>query len=162
MGHAFERRGEEGEDAVENYIGGEAEEVVVVPPINFAAVEAGVFRSGFPEAANFRFLESLQLRAVVYLCPEPYSKENMEFLEAKGIRLFQFGIESYKISEITRFSSIVKEERYIYPNPVFDEYQLFAAAKARVSDQRFMERFDVGSLKHPSPPFGSLKTPLSV
>lgn len=31
---------------------------------------------------------------------------------------------------------------------VFDEYQRFAAAKARVSDQRFMERFDTSSLKH--------------
>ncbi|KAK1309646.1 putative tyrosine-protein phosphatase [Acorus calamus] len=31
---------------------------------------------------------------------------------------------------------------------IFDEYQRFAAAKARVSDQRFMELFDVSSLKH--------------
>nr|POF08830.1 putative tyrosine-protein phosphatase [Quercus suber] len=31
---------------------------------------------------------------------------------------------------------------------VFDGYQRFAAAKARVTDQRFMELFDVSSLKH--------------
>jgi len=31
---------------------------------------------------------------------------------------------------------------------IFDEYQRFAAAKARVSDQRFMELFDVSTLKH--------------
>uniref|UniRef100_J3MC86 Tyrosine specific protein phosphatases domain-containing protein n=1 Tax=Oryza brachyantha TaxID=4533 RepID=J3MC86_ORYBR len=31
---------------------------------------------------------------------------------------------------------------------VFDEYQRFAAAKARSTDQRFMELFDVSSLKH--------------
>ena len=31
---------------------------------------------------------------------------------------------------------------------VFDEYQRFAAAKARVSDLRFIELFDVSSLKH--------------
>lgn len=30
---------------------------------------------------------------------------------------------------------------------IFDEYQRFAAAKARVSDQRFMELFDASSLK---------------
>ena len=30
---------------------------------------------------------------------------------------------------------------------IFDEYQRFAAAKARVSDQRFMELFDVSSFK---------------
>ena len=31
---------------------------------------------------------------------------------------------------------------------VFDEYQRFAAAKARISDQRFMELFDISDLKH--------------
>ncbi|XP_047337164.1 tyrosine-protein phosphatase DSP1-like [Impatiens glandulifera] len=30
---------------------------------------------------------------------------------------------------------------------VFDEYQRFAAAKARVSDQRFIELFDVSTFK---------------
>jgi tyrosine-protein phosphatase SIW14 len=31
---------------------------------------------------------------------------------------------------------------------IFDEYQRFAAAKARISDQRFMELFDISNLKH--------------
>ncbi|RRT33220.1 hypothetical protein B296_00048326 [Ensete ventricosum] len=31
---------------------------------------------------------------------------------------------------------------------VFDEYQQFAAAKARVSDQRLIELFDTSSFKH--------------
>ncbi|XP_050909593.1 tyrosine-protein phosphatase DSP3 [Lathyrus oleraceus] len=29
----------------------------------------------------------------VYLCPEPYPEENLEFLKSQNIRLFQFGIE---------------------------------------------------------------------
>ncbi|KAF3552587.1 hypothetical protein DY000_02003541, partial [Brassica cretica] len=28
-----------------------------------------------------------------YLCPEPYPEENLKFLEANNIKLFQFGIE---------------------------------------------------------------------
>lgn len=40
---------------------------------------------------------------------------------------------------------------------VFDEYQRFAAAKARVADQRFMEMFDVSSLKHLPMPFSCSK-----
>lgn len=40
---------------------------------------------------------------------------------------------------------------------VFDEYQRFAAAKARVSDQRFMELFDISSLKHLPMSFSCLK-----
>lgn len=31
---------------------------------------------------------------------------------------------------------------------IFDEYQRFAAAKARLSDQRFIELFDISGLKH--------------
>ncbi|WOH05941.1 hypothetical protein DCAR_0625364 [Daucus carota subsp. sativus] len=31
---------------------------------------------------------------------------------------------------------------------IFYEYQRFAAVKARVSDQRFMELFDVSTFKH--------------
>nr|KJB63321.1 hypothetical protein B456_010G185200 [Gossypium raimondii] len=34
-----------------------------------------------------------------------------------------------------------------YLSSIFDEYQRFAGAKARVSDQRFIERFDVSSSK---------------
>jgi hypothetical protein len=34
-------------------------------PLNFAMVDEGIFRSGFPGAANFRFLRSLNLRSIV-------------------------------------------------------------------------------------------------
>lgn len=42
---------------------------------------------------------------------------------------------------------------------VFDEYQRFAAAKARISDQRFMELFDASSLKHLPMPFSCSRMP---
>ncbi|RRT33221.1 hypothetical protein B296_00048327 [Ensete ventricosum] len=35
-----------------------------IPPFNFATVDRGVFRSGFPDAANFSFLDTLQLRSI--------------------------------------------------------------------------------------------------
>ncbi|XP_054800007.1 probable tyrosine-protein phosphatase DSP4, partial [Prosopis cineraria] len=40
---------------------------------------------------------------------------------------------------------------------VFDEYQRFAAAKARVSDQRFIELFDISGLKNNPMSFSSSK-----
>ncbi|KAF4379237.1 hypothetical protein G4B88_010631 [Cannabis sativa] len=40
---------------------------------------------------------------------------------------------------------------------IFDEYQRFAAAKARVSDQRFIEMFDISSLNQLTFPFSCLK-----
>ncbi|PRQ41536.1 putative protein-tyrosine-phosphatase [Rosa chinensis] len=66
---------------------------VLEPPINFSMVEDGIFRSGFPHPANFPFLKSLNLRSIIYLCPEPYPEENLEFLRSQNIRLLQFGIE---------------------------------------------------------------------
>ncbi|KAK8349969.1 hypothetical protein V6Z12_A06G177600 [Gossypium hirsutum] len=72
-------------------------EELFVPPLNFAMVDDGVFRSGFPYSANFSFLRSLGLRSIIYLCPEPYPETNNEFLKVNGIRLFQFNIERCKI-----------------------------------------------------------------
>nr|CAB3499697.1 unnamed protein product [Digitaria exilis] len=73
------------------------EELLLVPPLNFAMVDRGVYRSGFPDVSNLPFLESLRLRSVLCLCPEPYPEVNLEFLHAHGIRLFQFGVDGSKV-----------------------------------------------------------------
>ncbi|OAY63155.1 probable tyrosine-protein phosphatase At1g05000 [Ananas comosus] len=161
--------------------GGRGGEEAFVPPINFAMVEEGIFRSGFPEKPNFGFLKKLNLRSIVYLCPEPYPETNTEFLEANAIKLFQFGIEGRKEpfadipdDAIREALKIILDERN-HPllihckrgkhrtgcvvgclrrlqkwclTSVLDEYQRFAAAKARMCDQRFVESFDISSLKH--------------
>ncbi|XP_075489103.1 inositol diphosphatase DSP1-like [Primulina tabacum] len=72
------------------------DEVLLTPPLNFAMVDYGIFRSGFPDTTNFSFLQSLKLRSIIYLCPEPYPQPNIEFLKLHGIQLFQFGIEGSK------------------------------------------------------------------
>ncbi|XP_011100367.1 probable tyrosine-protein phosphatase At1g05000 [Sesamum indicum] len=151
------------------------------PPLNFAMVDNGIFRSGFPDSANFSFLKTLNLRSIIYLCPEPYPDANVEFLRLNGIQLFQFGIEGYKepfvnipedkISEALKVTIDVKNHPLLIHckrgkhrtgclvgclrklqrwclTSVFDEYQRFATVKARVSDQRFMELFDVSSFKN--------------
>ncbi|KAK8958116.1 putative tyrosine-protein phosphatase [Platanthera guangdongensis] len=68
----------------------------LMPPSNFSMVDRGIYRSALPSPANFAFLETLGLRSVVYLCPEPYPPSNSEFLNSHGIRLFKFGIEGSK------------------------------------------------------------------
>ncbi|XP_008805604.1 probable tyrosine-protein phosphatase DSP4 [Phoenix dactylifera] len=168
----------------------ECADELFVPPLNFAMVDDGVFRSGFPDTSNFGFLKALKLRSIIYLCPEPYPEANEEFLKSNGIRLFQFGIDGCKepfvnIPEDTilealkvvldvqnhpllihckrgkhRTGCVVgclrKLQRWCLTS-VFDEYQHFAAAKARISDQRFMELFDISSLKHLSTSYTGLK-----
>ncbi|XP_059661139.1 probable tyrosine-protein phosphatase DSP4 [Cornus florida] len=160
------------------------------PPLNFAMVDNGIFRSGFPDSANFPFIQSLGLRSIIYLCPEPYPERNAEFLKSNKIRLFQFGIEGCKepfvnIPEDTIYDALkvvldvrnhpllihckrgkhrtgclvgcLRKLQNWCLSSVFDEYQRFAAAKARVSDQRFMELFDVSNFKHLSVSFSCLK-----
>ncbi|KAE9617733.1 hypothetical protein Lal_00027269 [Lupinus albus] len=75
---------------------GDEDETVLVPPSNFSMVEEAIFRSSFPHPSNFPFLQTLNLRSIIYLCPEPYPHENLEFLQSHNIRLFQFGIEGKK------------------------------------------------------------------
>lgn len=48
----------------EDHTDADAEEIFV-PPLNFAMVDNGIFRSGFPDSANFGFLKSLRLRSVM-------------------------------------------------------------------------------------------------
>ncbi|PQQ16167.1 hypothetical protein Pyn_35683 [Prunus yedoensis var. nudiflora] len=90
------------------------------------------------------------------LCPEPYPEANVEFLKSNGIKLFQFGIEGYKHRTGCLVGCLRKLQRWCLTS-VFDEYQRFAAAKARVADQRFMEMFDVSSLKNVPMPFSCSK-----
>ncbi|KAJ6973338.1 hypothetical protein D5086_026862 [Populus alba] len=157
------------------------DELNLIPPLNFAMVDNGIFRSGFPDSANFSFLQTLGLRSIICLCPEPYSEATMEFLKDGGIRLYKFGIEGYKEPFVNIPEDTIREALKVlldtrnHPvlihckrgkhrtgclvgclrklqkwclSSIFDEYQRFAAAKARVSDQRFMELFDVSTLKH--------------
>lgn len=38
-----------------------------IPPLNFSMVDNGIFRSGFPDSANFSFLQTLGLRSIMYV-----------------------------------------------------------------------------------------------
>ncbi|XP_050894338.1 tyrosine-protein phosphatase DSP3 [Lathyrus oleraceus] len=46
---------------------------------------------------------------VIYLCPEPYPEENLEFLKSQNIRLFQFGIEGKTEVSLPNLSDSIME-----------------------------------------------------
>ncbi|CAJ2645515.1 tyrosine-protein phosphatase DSP3 [Trifolium pratense] len=69
------------------------DDAVLIPPSNFSMVEDCIYRSSLPQPSSFPFLRTLNLRSIIYLCPESYPEENLEFLNSQNIRLFQFGIE---------------------------------------------------------------------
>ena len=45
----------------------DGEDGLFIPPLNFAMVDDGIFRSGFPEPANFSFLQTRGLRSIMYV-----------------------------------------------------------------------------------------------
>ncbi|KAK4700940.1 hypothetical protein P7C70_g5302, partial [Phenoliferia sp. Uapishka_3] len=71
-------------------------EETLLPPQNFAMVSSFVYRSSFPARKNFPFLRSLGLKSVLTLILEEYPEPNLEFLDAEGIKFFQFGIPGNK------------------------------------------------------------------
>lgn len=68
----------------------------VIPPLNFAMVAPGVYRSGYPNAMNHSFLKSLRLKTLIYLCPENCNEANLAFCQQNNISIMQFGIQGNK------------------------------------------------------------------
>ena len=65
----------------------------VIPPLNFALVQKGVYRSGYPNERNFPFLVRLRLKSVLYLSKDAYRAQNLAFVRAQGIELFHVPLE---------------------------------------------------------------------
>lgn len=92
----------------------EGDDALLVPPTNFSAVEDNcIYRSGFPQPSNFPFLKSLNLRSIIYLCPEPYPEQNLGFLRINNIKLFQFGIDGTKEQSAMSSSAITEALKVI-------------------------------------------------
>jgi hypothetical protein len=56
------------------------------------------FSAGFPGKKNFPFLKTLNLRTIVYLCPEEYPEANLNFLTGIHVQVLQFGVAGNKVS----------------------------------------------------------------
>jgi len=59
-------------------------------------VAPGIYRSGYPNKKNFEFLKKIKLKSILYLCPEAYANQNVEFARENGIKVLQYGIEGNK------------------------------------------------------------------
>ncbi|CAD2220213.1 Tyrosine phosphatase family, putative [Angomonas deanei] len=68
----------------------------LVPTFNFAMVCPGVYRGGYPTKKNYPFLRALQLKSILYLCPEEYAESNLKFCEQNSIHIFRFPTEGNK------------------------------------------------------------------
>lgn len=89
----------------------------LTPPENFAPVINNIYRSSFPQAQNFPFLQKLRLRSVLCLIPEEYPQSHEEFFEQEGIRLFQLGMAGNKEPFVKISADLVTEAMKILLNP---------------------------------------------
>ncbi|KAI8923371.1 tyrosine phosphatase family-domain-containing protein [Entophlyctis helioformis] len=71
-------------------------ERVLVPPLNFAMVEPGVYRSGYPNKKNFPFLKKLGLQSVMYICDDDYTPENLAYWQQNHINVFHIKVAGNK------------------------------------------------------------------
>ncbi|KAE8225392.1 hypothetical protein CF319_g1844 [Tilletia indica] len=69
---------------------------VVVPPLNFDVVAAGVYRSGHPNERNFDFMERLGLRSIMYLANDDYRENVAGWARETGLKIFHFPLEVNK------------------------------------------------------------------
>ncbi|CAO3686351.1 unnamed protein product [Umbelopsis vinacea] len=67
----------------------------LVPPLNFAMVAPGVYRSGHPNQ-NFPFLRKLGLKTVMYFAMEDLTPEMEQFMCEEGIQIFHYRTEGNK------------------------------------------------------------------
>ena len=68
----------------------------LVPPLNFALVQPGVYRSGHPNTRNHAFLARLHLRTIVYISAEPYRSYMQSFVDTHGIHFMQIDVKGNK------------------------------------------------------------------
>lgn len=67
---------------------------VLVPPINFALVSPGVYRSGHPNRKNFPFLLGLSLKTIIYVESTAYRPDSQAFTDSNKINLYTFDLSN--------------------------------------------------------------------
>ncbi|KAI9226029.1 MAG: protein-tyrosine phosphatase [Piptocephalis tieghemiana] len=68
----------------------------MVPPLNYATVGPGVYRSGHPNKKNFPFLRKLNLTSVLYICEDDHTPDMAAFVQAEGLQYYHYALEGNK------------------------------------------------------------------
>lgn len=69
----------------------------LIPPNNYGAVLPGsIFRSSYPQEANYDFIRDVKIKTIVTLVPEPISPEYQAFMKDAGIQHFHVHIKANK------------------------------------------------------------------
>ncbi|KAK4189837.1 putative tyrosine-protein phosphatase [Podospora australis] len=69
-------------------------------PANFGIVVPGVYRSSFPQAEDYGFIEGLKLKTIVTLVQKEFPESYRPFIEEHGIKHHVFDMKGTKKEEI--------------------------------------------------------------
>mmetsp|Transcript_22552 Transcript_22552/g.29518 ORF Transcript_22552/g.29518 Transcript_22552/m.29518 type:complete len:310 (-) Transcript_22552:7-936(-) len=90
---------------------------ILIPPLNFAMVCPGVYRSGYPVPMNFCFLKQKSLKTILCLCPEILKKSSIKFAEQNDIAIHSLKMSESKEPFIGISNEIVVEALQILLDP---------------------------------------------
>lgn len=74
--------------------------VSLTQPENFGRVAPGVYRSSYPQAADFSYLSNLRLKTIITLVQKDIPREFQDFIDGNGIRHYVFDMAGTKKAEI--------------------------------------------------------------
>ncbi|PVU91858.1 hypothetical protein BB561_004172 [Smittium simulii] len=80
----------------EQQLGNDLAISILVPPLNFAMVAPGIYRSGFPNTKNHKFLLSLGLKKIIYIYNGDCLEYHKKFCLENEILLLHYRLESNK------------------------------------------------------------------
>ncbi|KAI0804990.1 tyrosine phosphatase family-domain-containing protein [Xylaria sp. FL0064] len=93
--------------------------IIYQPPVNFATVAEGLYRSGYPETADYPFIQGLKLKTIVTLVNKELPDGYQEFIQENQIthRIFDMaGTKKEDIPiEMMRSIYAVVSDRKNYP-----------------------------------------------
>ncbi|KAJ1733655.1 tyrosine-protein phosphatase siw14 [Coemansia biformis] len=73
-----------------------AEHQLIVPPLNFAMIAPGIYRSGFPNPRSHPFLLKLGLRTIIYVFDGDCQPYHQEFIRSNSINYQHFRVAANK------------------------------------------------------------------
>ncbi|GAA5845353.1 hypothetical protein JCM5353_006348 [Sporobolomyces roseus] len=84
-------------------------EQVLFPPLCFAMVLPGVFRSGHPNRHNFPYLDTLGLKSIMYLSPDDYRPDTYNWAVERDLNIFHLRIDVSKDQTVEVDEELVAE-----------------------------------------------------
>ncbi|GAA5862919.1 hypothetical protein JCM3774_006687 [Rhodotorula dairenensis] len=82
---------------------------VLFPPLNFAQVLPGIYRSGHPNKGNFPFLDTLHLKTVMYLSTDDYRTDTRTWATERGLNIIHLPIDVSKDPTIEVDEALVRQ-----------------------------------------------------